>query len=829
MFCPDCNQHYDSGKFCPECGTTLVDDAPASSGAAFGVGDYAAIEGGIHLSDSHNVHHEDRSVHNITNTTSTVNNITQVSAKKTAHELLQEHKTAYLTACKRAYEDNVLEQHEVVELEELRIKLSLDKETANSILEEVRVMSERNARKTVLNPIARTKLKILTENLKKNEVKALMDQIDSLEPLVRKFDHDELSRKYFLVLAALKSERCIELYETSMVDSYWKSFWSYLAYIKQGQLSKADDVLVSLDRFSGYPEDNINVLAVAGALMMGNMVDAKEYLNEIIGEYTPALQRFVDSIYLLLEPDVAKEMGADELSCAFYLVNFFGQIDPKEKLSGLQRWGEDAQNGNPEAQYRLGMCYSEGEKEKKDVRLAFEWFMKAAEQGHAEAQCKVSECYLTGEGVEEDKSQAIEWCRKSAEQGCAEAQATLGLCYWNGIIVPEDESKAIEWLRKAAEQGYAEAQCELGNCFSNFLSEYEDESQAFEWYRKAAEQDHAEAIYKLGICYRNGEGVEKDMNQAMALFNKAAEKGEIKALDMLAHIYRYGDDDGIEKDIKNAADYLLKISKVANEEKILEEFESDYYDQIFDLGKKFLYLKDTYIAVDLLKIVANVKDLSWEGLEEKRDEAQRLLQAQDLYEKGGEKFSLHIFSDNIFPSEKEKAEGVEIYKKAAELGHVKALFELGEFYEDGECGLDENLETALSLYNKAADQEYLLAKNKLMKIYSRRYVGSNLFDKTPNPYFNLSKAYDMAMWILDNADYQTIKEEIDRGWYYDAYVLGKQIWNMESVDEFEYHKAGAAVLLRKVANIELENDTLSSNDKARDEARKFLVSHGYHL
>ncbi len=824
MHCPDCNQHYDSGKFCPECGTTLIDDAPASSGAAFGIGDYAAIEGGIHLSDSHNVHHEDRSVHNITNTTSTVNNITQVAAQKTDSELLQERKTTYLNACKRAYEDNVLEQHEVLELEELRIKLNLDKTIADAILDSVRGMSERGARKTDLSPIAKIKLKALTNNLKKNEIKALIDQIDSLEPLVRKFDHDELSRKYFLVLAALKSERCIELYETSMVDSYWKSFWSYLAYIKQGQLSKADDVLVSLDRFSGYPEDNINVLAVAGALMMGNMVDAKEYLNEIIGEYTPALQRFVDSIYLLLEPDVAKEMGADELSCAFYLVNFFGQIDPKEKLSGLQRWGEDAQNGNPEAQYRLGMCYSEGEKEKKDVRLAFEWFMKAAEQGHAEAQYGVAECYFTGDGVEEDKSQAIEWCRKSAEQGCAEAQATLGLFYRDGFIVPEDESKAIEWLRKAAEQGYAEAQFELGNCFK-----YEDESQAVEWYRKAAEQDHAEAIYKLGRCYWAGEGVEKDMNQAMALFNKAAEKGEIKALDMLAHLYRYGDDDGIEKDIKNAADYLLKISKVANEEKILEEFESDYYDNIFNLGKKFLYLKDTYKAVDLLQIVANVKDLSWEGLEEKRDEAQRLLQAQDLYEKGEKKFSLHIFSDDIFPSEKEKAEGVEIYKKAAELGHAKAQFELGEFYEDGECGLDENLETALSLYNKAADQEYLLAKNKLMKIYSKPYAGSNLFDETPNPYFDLFKAYDMAMWILDHADYQTIKEEIDRDWYNAVYVLGKQLWNMESDDEFEYLKARAVVLLRKVANIELDNDTLSLNNEARDEARKFLVSHGYDL
>ena len=203
MYCPNCKEEYE-GKFCPECGTKLI-EKPVASGAALNLsGDANAISGGIHMADSHNVHNEDRSVHNITNTTSTVNNITQ--AQKTEMELLQERKAIYLTECKRAYEDNVLEQSEIVLLEECRIKLGLDKATADAILNTVRIMSERNARKSDLNPIARTKLKILTDKLQKNEVKALMDQIDSLEPLVRRFDHDELSRKYYLVSAALKSE-----------------------------------------------------------------------------------------------------------------------------------------------------------------------------------------------------------------------------------------------------------------------------------------------------------------------------------------------------------------------------------------------------------------------------------------------------------------------------------------------------------------------------------------------------------------------------------------------------------------------------------------------
>ena len=329
MYCPNCKQEYD-GKFCPECGTKLI-DKPATSGVSLNLGDANAISGGLHMSDSHDVTNVDNSVHNITNNTSTVNNITQVSAQKTEREILQEHKTQFLNACKRAYEDNVLEQREVVELEELRIKMGLDKTTADNILESVRVMSDRNARKSELNPIAKTKLKILTSNLQKNEVKALMDQIDSLEPSVRRFDHDELSRKYYLVLAALKPEKCIEQKERTKTDTYWEAFWCYLAYIKAGRLIDAEETLASLDHFSNYPEDNMTVLAAAGELMKGHPEEAKDYLDATTGEYTPVLQRFVDSLYLLLAPQKAKKAGADENTCAFYLVNFFGQKDPKTK------------------------------------------------------------------------------------------------------------------------------------------------------------------------------------------------------------------------------------------------------------------------------------------------------------------------------------------------------------------------------------------------------------------------------------------------------------------------------------------------------------------
>lgn len=413
MYCPNCKEEYE-GKFCPECGTKLI-EKPVASGAALNLsGDANAISGGIHMADSHNVHNEDRSVHNITNTTSTVNNITQ--AQKTEMELLQERKAIYLTECKRAYEDNVLEQSEIVLLEECRIKLGLDKATADAILNTVRIMSEHNARKSDLNPIARTKLKILTDKLQKNEVKALMDQIDSLEPLVRRFDHDELSRKYYLVLAALKPEKCIEQKERTRTDTYWEAFWCYLAYIKAGRLIDAEETLASLDHFSSYPEDNMTVLAAAGALMMGHTDEAKEYLDAAMGEYTPALQRFVDSLYLLLAPDMAKEMGADGNTCAFYLVNFFGQKDPKAKAEEEQEKKEAA------------------EKKRKAEEAARKKAEEENKRIEAERKAK-EEAIRKAKEAEEAKRRAEEAGLKAEEKAKREAERIKNIVEVGGAVI----------------------------------------------------------------------------------------------------------------------------------------------------------------------------------------------------------------------------------------------------------------------------------------------------------------------------------------------------------------------------------------------------------
>lgn len=77
----------------------------------------------------------------------------------------------------------------------------------------------------------------------------------------------------------------------------------------------------------------------------------------------------------------------------------------------------------------------------------------AAEQGDANAQNKLGEMFLHGVGVTPDTQEAVKWFRLAAKQGHAIAQFNLGVSYGNGQGVAQDYQEAAKWFRSAAEQG----------------------------------------------------------------------------------------------------------------------------------------------------------------------------------------------------------------------------------------------------------------------------------------------------------------------------------------------------------------------------------------
>ena len=76
-----------------------------------------------------------------------------------------------------------------------------------------------------------------------------------------------------------------------------------------------------------------------------------------------------------------------------------------------------AEKGDPDAQFRLGELYEEGDIVERDFGKAIEAYRKAAEQGHSGAQYALAHNYHLGSGVTQDMAAAMVWYRKAALQG----------------------------------------------------------------------------------------------------------------------------------------------------------------------------------------------------------------------------------------------------------------------------------------------------------------------------------------------------------------------------------------------------------------------------
>jgi hypothetical protein len=120
-------------------------------------------------------------------------------------------------------------------------------------------------------------------------------------------------------------------------------------------------------------------------------------------------------------------------------------------------WKEAAANGDPAAQFNLGVAYYHAKGVPVDYTEAAMRFKKAAEKGDAGAQHDLAVMYADGQGVPQDHKEAAKWYRKAAEQGYSDAQYNLGGAYLFGNDVKEDNSRAFAWLGISADNGHEQA------------------------------------------------------------------------------------------------------------------------------------------------------------------------------------------------------------------------------------------------------------------------------------------------------------------------------------------------------------------------------------
>ena len=148
---------------------------------------------------------------------------------------------------------------------------------------------------------------------------------------------------------------------------------------------------------------------------------------------------------------------------------YYYSISDKMQEDAINELRKMAENGNPDAQFRLATHYQGLDwrtwkwGDVRDAERAAYWYLQAAEQGVSKAQNNLSNSYLEGEGVEKNIEKALYWLYKAVENNNNIALRRLGDHYRDGLYpyISKDINKAKEYWKKAADLGNEDARKRL--------------------------------------------------------------------------------------------------------------------------------------------------------------------------------------------------------------------------------------------------------------------------------------------------------------------------------------------------------------------------------
>lgn len=109
-----------------------------------------------------------------------------------------------------------------------------------------------------------------------------------------------------------------------------------------------------------------------------------------------------------------------------------------------------AYEGDRDAQFRVGVLFTNDQFAEPDFEQAVYWYKQAARQDHALAQYNLGHQYLNGIGVLQSTETAMQWWLKAARLGHPLSQFNVGRAYYLGIGLPGDLKKSKYWFEQAA-------------------------------------------------------------------------------------------------------------------------------------------------------------------------------------------------------------------------------------------------------------------------------------------------------------------------------------------------------------------------------------------
>lgn len=342
-----------------------------------------------------------------------------------------------------------------------------------------------------------------------------------------------------------------------------------------------------------------------------------------------------------------------------------------------------AEQDDPNAQYLLGYMHHRGLGVPQYFAQALQWYRKSARQGVAAARLNLGVMYDNAQGITRDRDEALAQYFSAAEAGLAGAQHSLAAAYENGDGVPRDFDEAVKWYRLAAAQDFALSQNRLGEMYSQGRGVPRDADEAMAWYRLAAEQGLPDAQFNLAKIFAAGRGVPRDRAEAVKLFTLAAEQGHVEGQVNVAFAHLKGR--GVERSSSTAVAWFQRAASQCN---------ADAQYQLASMYRLGLGVPNA----------SAVEELKWLKLAAEQGQADALQELSVRYAEGK-------------GVQQNQSKAFNSVQRAAELGQLKAQFDLAEIYANGSSGIAQDYTKAAAWYRKAALQGNREAQSNLARLY----------------------------------------------------------------------------------------------------------------
>lgn len=299
MYCPNCKKEL-SGKFCPECGTPLIEKPIQKGKSSVNLGDANAINGNL----------------NVTNIVAERN--------KSKEEIVLENENKYRQQCRVYLTDGRISGEERSALDKLGAELGIKPARQQQILKDEIETSK--AKKSTLDNSSSIVLEHFIRRLETYDTEGVLNLYYRLQNIVDMVDDERAKYYYYLLTSIIRPTDCIRLYESHNDDNYWLTFWTVLAYKMKGKIEQMDAAKNYLSNWSEYDEENALILDMATAAMSSDWEAAEAFHEVLEGKYSQELSVFVSAIVSLIHAYQDLEKMQFDSNQLIYIDGFFYRL-----------------------------------------------------------------------------------------------------------------------------------------------------------------------------------------------------------------------------------------------------------------------------------------------------------------------------------------------------------------------------------------------------------------------------------------------------------------------------------------------------------------------